>query len=238
PMPAGLLLVLAFGIGLAADGFAVRHLGRLQGEVNVVTLLQLGDDDFDVLLPVASQQKLLRLRVAREAQGGILLHDFMDGYPDFVFVGSGLGLDRESDGRLRKLRGRVEDGGSFIAEGIAGDRFLQFGDGPDIAGMQLLNFGELFALHQHGVLKTLWSAAIEILDSRVVLEHAALHLKIIDAACEGVGKSLENEDRKRLRIVVLAVDAVALAAGFLEADLGMLVGMRENIREEGEKTRV
>src|SRR3984893_526991 len=46
----GLLLVLAFGVGFAANGFAVGDLGGLEREVNVIALVQLGDYDFDVLL--------------------------------------------------------------------------------------------------------------------------------------------------------------------------------------------
>src|SRR5260370_5313768 len=49
-VPAGLFLVLAFGIGLAANGFAVGNFGRLEREVDVIAFVQLGDDDFDVLL--------------------------------------------------------------------------------------------------------------------------------------------------------------------------------------------
>ena len=53
---------------------------------------------------------------------------------DLVFVGAGFGLDRERDGRLGKLRGRVENRRGFVAERFAGGRFFQLGDGADVAG--------------------------------------------------------------------------------------------------------
>src|SRR5260370_28898597 len=49
-VPAGLFFVLAFGVGLAANGFAVGDLVRLEREVDVIAFVQLGDDDFNVLL--------------------------------------------------------------------------------------------------------------------------------------------------------------------------------------------
>jgi hypothetical protein len=52
---AGLFLVLAFRVRLPTDGFAVRNLGRLEGEVDVVTLLELGNDNFDMLLAIACE---------------------------------------------------------------------------------------------------------------------------------------------------------------------------------------
>src|SRR5204863_6417218 len=86
PVPAGLLLVLAFGVGLSADGFAIRNFRRLKREIDVVALLELGDDNFDVLLAGAGEQKFLSLRVAGEAQGAVFLENFMDAHANLVFV--------------------------------------------------------------------------------------------------------------------------------------------------------
>jgi hypothetical protein len=48
---AGLFLVFAFDIGATANGFAIWNLRRLERQIDVITLVQFGDDDFDVLLP-------------------------------------------------------------------------------------------------------------------------------------------------------------------------------------------
>ena len=63
-VPTGLLFVLAFHVGFAANGFAVRDFGRLQSEINVIALVELGDDHFNMLLAGAGQEKFLGLRVA------------------------------------------------------------------------------------------------------------------------------------------------------------------------------
>ena len=232
---AGLFLVLAFGVGLAADGFSVGNLGRLQREVDVVTLLHFGDNDFDVLLAAAGEEEFLCLGIARETERGIFFHDFVDGDADFVFIGAGFGFDGEGDGRLGKFRRRVINWSGFVAQRVAGDGLFEFGDGADVSSVQLLNFGELFALNDHGVLKALGNVAIEIVEGGVVFEDAAFHLEIVDAAGEGVSEGFESEDRERLGVVVFAIDAVALGSGFLEAELGVLIGMGEYIGEEGEQ---
>jgi hypothetical protein len=54
-VPTGLFFVLPFGVGFTADGFAIRHLGRFERQVHVVTLVQLGDHHLDVLLARARQ---------------------------------------------------------------------------------------------------------------------------------------------------------------------------------------
>ena len=63
-VPAGLFLVLAFGVGFAANSFTVGNLGRFEREVDVVAFLKFGDDDFDVLLAGARENEFLCLRIA------------------------------------------------------------------------------------------------------------------------------------------------------------------------------
>ncbi len=102
---ARLLLVLAFDVGFAADGFTVRDFGWFESEIDMVALVELGDDDFNVLLAGAGQQKFLGLRIAGKAERGIFLQDFMNRDADLVFVSAGFRLDGKGNGRLGKLGG-------------------------------------------------------------------------------------------------------------------------------------
>ena len=79
PVAAGLFLVFAFGVGFAANRFAIGNLGRLERQVHVIALMQLGDDDFDVLLARAGEQEFLGLRIARKTQRGIFFQNFVNG---------------------------------------------------------------------------------------------------------------------------------------------------------------
>ena len=150
---ARLFFVLAFGVGLAANGFTVGNLGRLQREIDVVALLQLGNNDFDVLLARAGKQKFLRLRVARKTERAVFFENFVNGHTDLVFVSAALGLNGKGDGRLRQTCRRVINRRGFVPHCFGGGRFFQLGDGPDVAGMQLAGFGQLLALHKLDMLK-------------------------------------------------------------------------------------
>jgi len=79
-------------------------LWAVQSEIDVIALVELGDDDFNVLLAGTGQEKFLGLRIARKTERGIFLQDFMNGDADLVFISAGFRLDGKGDGRLGKLR--------------------------------------------------------------------------------------------------------------------------------------
>src|SRR5256885_16268622 len=93
-MAASLLLVAALHISVATNGLAIWHLRRFQIYFRVVTLLQLGDGDLDVLLARAGDEEFLGLLVAKEAQHRIFFHEFVNAVGELVFIGTRLGLDR------------------------------------------------------------------------------------------------------------------------------------------------
>src|SRR2546422_5891378 len=72
------------------------------------------------------------------------------------------------------------------------------------------------------MLKAFGKIAIVIDKRGVIFQYAALYLEIVDAAGERIGKRFEDKERKRLAIIVLALEAVAFAAGLFEVDLGVL----------------
>ena len=106
---AGLLFVASLNVGLAAYGFAIRHLRRLQHHLGVVTLLHLRDHDFNVLLSGARDQKFLGLWVAEEAQHSVFLHQLVEADAEFVFVSAALRFDGKCDCRLGQLHHRIAD---------------------------------------------------------------------------------------------------------------------------------
>ena len=74
------------------------------------------------------------------------------------------------------------------------------------------------------VLEALGRALAEIRDGGVVLQDAAFHLEIVDAAGEGIRKGFEDKDRKRLGVVVFALDPSPFPAGFPVAFLACSSG--------------
>ena len=86
----------------------------------MIAVLQLRDHDFDVLLAGSGDEEFFGLRIAEEAQHGVLFHQLVNAVAQFVFVGARLRLDGEGDGRLGKGHLRILDGRRLIAQGVAG----------------------------------------------------------------------------------------------------------------------
>ena len=87
----------------AANGFAVRNFRRFQFDLHSVAALQTADDDLEMLLPVARQQKLLCLRIAIEAQREIFFENLGQGGAQAVFVVARLGGHGVGDGWFGKF---------------------------------------------------------------------------------------------------------------------------------------
>src|SRR5260370_36815251 len=85
------------------------------------------------------------------------------------------------------------------------------------------------------MLEAFRKVAIVIGERGVILQYTAFYLEIVDAAREKIGKRFEDKEGEGLAVVVLALEAVALAAGLPEANLGVLIGMRESVGEESEQ---
>ena len=216
-VPARLLLVFSLGVGFAADRFAVGNLGRVQRQVHVVALVQLGDDHLDVLLARARQQKLLGLRVARKSQRRVFFQNAMDRGADAVFIRARLGLDREGDGRLGNVRQGIMNRSRLFAERVAGERFLEFRDGAQIARVKIGDRRRRLALHHLDVLQALARSARKILRHRVVFQDAGHHLEIADPPGEGIGQRLEYKNGQRLRVADFSLHLVAFAGGLAVA---------------------
>jgi hypothetical protein len=82
----------------------------------VVAFLKLGDDDFNVLLAGAGDEKFLGLLVAEEAEHGVFFHQLVDAVGELVFIVAALGLDREGDGRFGECDPGILNGIGFIAQ--------------------------------------------------------------------------------------------------------------------------
>src|SRR5207245_4200645 len=126
---------------------AIRYLRRLQVYFGVIPLLQLCDDYLNVLLTRACDEEFFGLRVAKEAQHRVFLHELVDARTEFVFVGATLGLYGEGDCRLWQMHFGILNRGSLVPERVAGQRLSQLGNRPNIAGMQLCNRDRSFTLH-------------------------------------------------------------------------------------------
>src|SRR6185312_1242235 len=195
---AALLLVATLDVSLAANGFAVRDLGRFEVDLSVVTLLELGDDDFNMLLAGAGDEKFLGLLVAEEAEHGVFFHQLVDAVGELVFIVATLGLDGEGDGRFRECDPGILNGIGFIAQCVTRESVFQLGHSSDIARMQFRNRQQVLALRNGEVRELLRGAAGEILKSGIVLNDTGENFEVGNTAGKRIVGGAEDVGRYRL----------------------------------------
>ena len=230
-MAAGLLLVLALRLGLGANRLAVGNLGRFERDFNVEAPLEFRNRHFHVLLARAGEQKLLRLRVAREPQQQVFFQHAMDGGGELVFVAARLGLDGERDGGFGELHLGENDGRGLVAERVACQGVLQLRHRADIARVELRHGGLSFPLRHADMGEAFRGPAVEVGKVGFVLDDAGHDFKVADAAGKGISDRLEHVGRNRLGVGDLALDG--LAAFVVQAlNFASLQGRRQVIHQE------
>src|SRR5260370_10776430 len=123
---ASLLLVPSLHVSFAANSLAIGNFWRLQNYFSVITLLEFGDHDFNVLLPGARNQEFLGLGIAEKSQHGVFFHQLVNARPQLVFIGAAFGLDRKRNGGLRPLLPRVFYRRRFFAARVLPYRVFLF----------------------------------------------------------------------------------------------------------------
>ena len=222
----------AVGLCLAANGFAVGHLGRLQCDFSVVTLFEAVDDGFNMRLPRAGNQEFVSLRVAEEANEQVLFHELVNCGSKLVFVGTGFGLDGVGHGRLGHRGKRDLDLGAFLAEGVAGESVAELADGADIASMELSDFDRLAALHDAEVRELFLAAAGVVLERRFVLDDSAEDFEEADAPGEGIGHGLEDDGARGLAVGDFALGrGSVVGCGLDDGGLALDGGWRVDLEE-------
>ena len=89
--PAGLLLVTIAALGVDLDGFAVGDLGLVGVDLDLVAALEPLAEDLQVQLAHAGGHHFLGLRVAVDAEGGVLLADLVQRAGELGLVAAALG---------------------------------------------------------------------------------------------------------------------------------------------------
>ncbi len=162
---AGLLLVPPVRLDRHRDRLAIRDARRLEVDLDAEPPLQLRDRDLDVQLALTGEQQFLGLRVARVADGRVLLLEPVHRRADLVFVAACLGLDRVRQHRLGEADGATAQP-AIVGERVVGQRVLQLGDGAEVAGPQLRHVGRRLALHDHEVPQPLARVPREVVHAR------------------------------------------------------------------------
>ena len=124
---------LALDLHLLADGFLVGDLRLADVRLDAEFALHPVDDDFQVQLAHAADDRLPSLLVRGDAERGVLVGELHERFPDLLLVGLGLRLDGDSDDRLRELHFFEDDRVRLVAQRIAGLGGFEPDHGDDIA---------------------------------------------------------------------------------------------------------
>ena len=93
---AGLLGVLVLAVRVLRDGLAVRDLGLADVRLDLELAPEAVDDDVEVELAHAADDRLARLLVRVDAEGRVLGRELLERDAELLDVGLGLRLDRRS----------------------------------------------------------------------------------------------------------------------------------------------
>ena len=123
---------------------------------------------------------------------------------------------------------------TLVAQGVAGQGLLQLCNCADVAGMQFVDRDRRLALHDRKMSELFRAATIEVLQARVVLQHARINLEEGDASGERIADGLEHEQRERLRVADLADRGLAIVGGGSGFHFATLDRRRHVIHDEVE----
>src|SRR5699024_17775 len=130
-----------------ADGLAVGDLRLADVRLDLELTLHPVDEDVQVQLTHAGDDRLARLLVEADLEGGVLLDQPLDGRGELLLVTLGLRLDGHLDDRLGEAHRLQDDLVLDVGEGVTGGGVLQPDDRVDVPGHGLLDRVLLVRVH-------------------------------------------------------------------------------------------
>ena len=172
PLPPVCRMYLPSGFGLLADGLAISDLRFADVGLDVELAHHAVDDDFQVQLAHAADDRLPAVLVGRDPEGRIFLRQLAERNPHLFLIALGLGLDGNRDHRVGELDRLQHDRVLFVGDGVAGGHVLQADAGADVSGENFRNLLALVGVHAQQA-----ADALTALLTRVINAVAALQLR-------------------------------------------------------------
>ena len=236
PAPAGLPDESALLLDGPADGLPVCNLRPSDVGVDTELAPEPVDDDLEVQLAHAGDDRLARLLVARDPERGVFLGELAERDPHAILIRLGLRLDRDGDHGIGELHPLERDGGTAIAQRLAGRHGLEPHRGGDVAGPDLRNLLAVVGVHLKDASDPLRAALDGVVDPVSGLQDPRIHAEEREGSDVRVGGDLEREGRERLVIGGAAL-FLRLARVHGPADRGYFVGRRKEF-DDGVQERL
>src|ERR687890_842048 len=207
PGPTGLLLV---GVVVLLDGLADRlavgHLRLAHVGLDLELTPHAVDEDLQVQLPHAGDDRLAGLLVELDLEGRVLLGELLDGRAELLLVAFGLRLDGDRDDRRGEGHRLEDDRVLRVAERVTRGGLLQADDRDDLAGAHAIALLALVGVHLVDLADPLLAVlgAVEHRGPRGEL--AGVHADVGQLAEVLVGLDLEGQRRERLALVGVPED--------------------------------
>ncbi len=144
-------------------------------------------------LAETGEDHLPGLVIAVEGEGGVLIGQAVDGGDELVLVAACFGFHGKGDDRGRRFDLGVDDRRFLCTEGVSGGRFLQFGDGRDVARDELVDRFLDFSFEEEDVSDPLGDLARGVEDAGVGTERTRIDAEEGEAAGIGIGDGLEDQ---------------------------------------------
>ena len=180
-----------------ADGLAVRDLRTADIRVDLELAHHAVDEDLEVQLAHAGDDRLPGLLIGVHAERRIFLGQLAQRDAQLVLVGLRLRLDRDVDDGVRELHALEDDRLLVVAERVARARVLEPDRRADVAGAHLLDLLALVRVHLQQARHALALVLARVVDVRAGLQHARIHAEEGQPADERVGRDLERQRRER-----------------------------------------
>ena len=186
PVTAGLLLVLALDLGLAAARLAIRHARLLRHDRGAELALEPLADHRDVGVAHRNQE-LLTGRGSFDPRRRLLLEHPLKCGAHLVEVGLGLGLDRDRQRRDGELERGQDDRVLARRQRVACLGCRELGNRTDLAGLQLSDRLLVLAVEQEQLADPLVLVAVGVPGVRLAVERPAQDPEIRKPADERGG---------------------------------------------------
>ncbi len=225
--PAGLLDVLPFGLGRAADGLAKRNLRLADLGFNLELSQKPVDDDFQVQLAHSGNDRLRGLLIRTDAKRRVLLGQLLQRKSHLFLVRLGLRLNRHGDDRLGEFHLLQQDLMILVAERVARRGVLQPHRRGDVARVDRVDILALVRVHLQQAADAIARALDHVVDRRARLQCAGVDPEIGQLAGKRIGHDLECQRGEWLIIGRLPLQF--FIGGRIDAGDG------RNIQRRGEK---
>ena len=180
----------------------------------------------------AGDDRLTRLLVGLDREGGVLVGEPLDRGAELLLVALGLRLDRDLDHRGRE-RHRLEDHRVLrVAQGVTGLGVLEAHDGDDLAGADRRDLLTLVRVHLVDLADPLLAAVDRVDHGRAGLELARVDPDVDQLAEVRVGGDLVGQAGERLVVGRLAHDLDGLVLDRV-ADDALDVEGRGQVLDDG-----